>query len=122
MLRCIFLSRNLQKSEALRAGKTILNQLVAFNLFALLFFFFPKDSIALNLVLRELANGIRIVHQKSATHAWCIVDLFSTLVVGDENQKQVGLPIVMEGIWRSKALKSEKTFHILNRLESLAAE
>ena len=71
--------------------------------------------------LKELANGIRIVHQEIThtrlVHCGFILNIGSR----DEDKEQEGLA----HFWEHMAFKGthkRKTFHIINRLESLGGE
>jgi predicted Zn-dependent peptidase len=71
--------------------------------------------------LKELPNGIRIVHQE-VTHTR-LVHCGFVLNIGsrDETKEQEGLTHFWEHM-AFKGTKKRKTFHILNRLESLGGE
>ncbi len=71
--------------------------------------------------LKELANGIRIVHQQ-VTHTR-LVHCGFILNIGsrDEDKDQEGLAHFWEHM-AFKGTKKRKTFHIINRLESLGGE
>ncbi|NVJ86317.1 MAG: insulinase family protein [Algoriphagus sp.] len=71
--------------------------------------------------VKELANGIRIVHQE-VTHTR-LVHCGFILNIGsrDETKEQEGLAHFWEHM-AFKGTKKRKTFHILNRLESLGGE
>lgn len=75
----------------------------------------------MNLNIKELSNGIRIVHQEVThtrlVHCGFILDIGSR----DETQEQEGLAHFWEHM-AFKGTKKRKTFHILNRLESLGGE
>ncbi len=75
----------------------------------------------MNLSIKELANGIRIVHQE-VTHTR-LVHCGFILNIGsrDETKEQEGLAHFWEHM-AFKGTKKRKTFHILNRLESLGGE
>ncbi|MCC5939058.1 MAG: insulinase family protein [Lunatimonas sp.] len=71
--------------------------------------------------IRELANGIRIVHQEVThtrmVHCGFILDIGSR----DEEEDQIGLA----HFWEHMAFKGthkRKAFHIINRLDSLGGE
>jgi predicted Zn-dependent peptidase len=75
----------------------------------------------MQLNIKELANGIRIVHQEVThtrlVHCGFILNMGSR----DEDQEQEGLA----HFWEHMAFKGthkRKTFHIINRLESLGGE
>ncbi len=75
----------------------------------------------MNLNIKELANGIRIVHQEVShtrlVHCGFILNIGSR----DEDKEQEGLT----HFWEHMAFKGthkRKTFHIINRLESLGGE
>ena len=75
----------------------------------------------MNLTIRELPNGIRIVHQE-VTHTR-LVHCGFILNIGsrDESKEQEGLA----HFWEHMAFKGthkRKNFHIINRLESLGGE
>ncbi|NVK50529.1 MAG: insulinase family protein [Cyclobacteriaceae bacterium] len=71
--------------------------------------------------VKELANGIRIVHQEVShtrlVHCGFILNIGSR----DETKEQEGLAHFWEHM-AFKGTKKRKTFHILNRLESLGGE
>lgn len=71
--------------------------------------------------IKELSNGIRIVHQEVThtrlVHCGFILDIGSR----DESKEQEGLAHFWEHM-AFKGTKKRKTFHILNRLESLGGE
>lgn len=71
--------------------------------------------------IKELSNGIRIVHQE-VTHTR-LVHCGFILNIGsrDETKEQEGLTHFWEHM-AFKGTKKRKTFHILNRLESLGGE
>ena len=71
--------------------------------------------------IKELANGIRIVHQE-VTHTR-LVHCGFVLNIGsrDETKEQEGLAHFWEHM-AFKGTKKRKTFHIINRLESLGGE
>lgn len=71
--------------------------------------------------LKELANGIRIVHQQ-VTHTR-LVHCGFILNIGsrDEDKEQEGLAHFWEHM-AFKGTQKRKTFHIINRLESLGGE
>ncbi|WP_268035442.1 M16 family metallopeptidase [Algoriphagus sp. PAP.12] len=71
--------------------------------------------------IKELANGIRIVHQE-VTHTR-LVHCGFILNIGsrDETKKQEGLAHFWEHM-AFKGTQKRKTFHIINRLESLGGE
>lgn len=71
--------------------------------------------------IKELSNGIRIVHQE-VTHTR-LVHCGFILNIGsrDESKEQEGLTHFWEHM-AFKGTKKRKTFHILNRLESLGGE
>jgi predicted Zn-dependent peptidase len=71
--------------------------------------------------IKELANGIRIVHQQ-VTHTR-LVHCGFILNIGsrDEDKDQEGLAHFWEHM-AFKGTKKRKTFHIINRLESLGGE
>ncbi|EAZ81106.1 M16 family metallopeptidase [Algoriphagus machipongonensis] len=75
----------------------------------------------MNLNIKELGNGIRIVHQEiphtRLVHCGFILDIGSR----DETKEQEGLAHFWEHM-AFKGTKKRKTFHILNRLESLGGE
>ena len=75
----------------------------------------------MELNIKELSNGIRIVHQEVThtrlVHCGFILDIGSR----DETQEQEGLAHFWEHM-AFKGTKKRKTFHILNRLESLGGE
>lgn len=75
----------------------------------------------MNLSIKKLANGIRIVHQE-VTHTR-LVHCGFILNIGsrDETKEQEGLAHFWEHM-AFKGTKKRKTFHILNRLESLGGE
>jgi len=75
----------------------------------------------MNLSIKELANGIRIIHQE-VTHTR-LVHCGFILNIGsrDETKEQEGLAHFWEHM-AFKGTKKRKTFHILNRLESLGGE
>ncbi|MFC3415694.1 M16 family metallopeptidase [Algoriphagus hitonicola] len=71
--------------------------------------------------IKELSNGIRIVHQEVAhtrlVHCGFILNIGSR----DESKEQEGLAHFWEHM-AFKGTKRRKTFHIINRLESLGGE
>ncbi|GAB3648759.1 pitrilysin family protein [Echinicola sediminis] len=71
--------------------------------------------------IKELQNGIRIVHQEvnhtRLVHCGFILDIGSR----DETKEQAGLAHFWEHM-AFKGTKKRKTFHILNRLESVGGE
>ncbi|KPQ07519.1 MAG: putative Zn-dependent peptidase [Algoriphagus marincola HL-49] len=71
--------------------------------------------------IKELANGIRIVHQEVShtrlVHCGFVLNIGSR----DETKEQEGLAHFWEHM-AFKGTKRRKTFHILNRLESLGGE
>lgn len=71
--------------------------------------------------IKELSNGIRIVHQEVThtrlVHCGFIMNIGSR----DESKEQEGLTHFWEHM-AFKGTKKRKTFHILNRLESLGGE
>ena len=71
--------------------------------------------------IKELANGIRIVHQE-VTHTR-LVHCGFVLNIGsrDETKEKEGLAHFWEHM-AFKGTKKRKTFHIINRLESLGGE
>ncbi|WP_439489075.1 M16 family metallopeptidase [Algoriphagus sp.] len=75
----------------------------------------------MELNIKELSNGIRIVHQEVThtrlVHCGFILDIGSR----DETKEQEGLAHFWEHM-AFKGTKKRKTFHILNRLESLGGE
>lgn len=75
----------------------------------------------MELNIKELSNGIRIVHQEVThtrlVHCGFILDIGSR----DESKEQEGLAHFWEHM-AFKGTKKRKTFHILNRLESLGGE
>ncbi|MDR7131019.1 putative Zn-dependent peptidase [Algoriphagus sp. 4150] len=75
----------------------------------------------MELNIKELNNGIRIVHQEVThtrlVHCGFILDIGSR----DETKEQEGLAHFWEHM-AFKGTKKRKTFHILNRLESLGGE
>ena len=75
----------------------------------------------MELNIKELGNGIRIVHQEVTytrlVHCGFILDIGSR----DESKEQEGLAHFWEHM-AFKGTKKRKTFHILNRLESLGGE
>lgn len=75
----------------------------------------------MELNIKELSNGIRIVHQEVThtrlVHCGFILDIGSR----DETIEQEGLAHFWEHM-AFKGTKKRKTFHILNRLESLGGE
>lgn len=75
----------------------------------------------MKLNIKELSNGIRIVHQEVThtrlVHCGFIMDIGSR----DETKEQEGLAHFWEHM-AFKGTKKRKTFHILNRLESLGGE
>jgi predicted Zn-dependent peptidase len=75
----------------------------------------------MELNIKELSNGIRIVHQEVThtrlVHCGFILDIGSR----DETKEQEGLAHFWEHM-AFKGTKNRKTFHILNRLESLGGE
>ncbi|REG88363.1 M16 family metallopeptidase [Algoriphagus antarcticus] len=75
----------------------------------------------MELNIKELSNGIRIVHQEVThtrlVHCGFILDIGSR----DETKEQEGLAHFWEHM-AFKGTKRRKTFHILNRLESLGGE
>ena len=75
----------------------------------------------MNLNIKELANGIRIVHQEVTytrlVHCGFILNIGSR----DEDKEQEGLTHFWEHM-AFKGTKKRKTFHIINRLESLGGE
>ncbi|MCE7053645.1 insulinase family protein [Algoriphagus sp. AGSA1] len=75
----------------------------------------------MELNIKELGNGIRIVHQEVThtrlVHCGFILDIGSR----DETKEQEGLAHFWEHM-AFKGTKKRKTFHILNRLESLGGE
>jgi len=75
----------------------------------------------MKLNIKELSNGIRIVHQEIThtrlVHCGFILDIGSR----DETKEQEGLAHFWEHM-AFKGTKKRKTFHILNRLESLGGE
>ncbi|MEN2284167.1 pitrilysin family protein [Algoriphagus sp. SE2] len=75
----------------------------------------------MNLNIKELSNGIRIVHQE-VTHTR-LVHCGFILNIGsrDETKEQEGLAHFWEHM-AFKGTQKRKTFHILNRLESLGGE
>jgi predicted Zn-dependent peptidase len=75
----------------------------------------------MNLNIKELSNGIRIIHQE-VTHTR-LVHCGFILNIGsrDETREQEGLAHFWEHM-AFKGTKKRKTFHILNRLESLGGE
>lgn len=75
----------------------------------------------MDLNIKELKNGIRIVHQE-VTHTR-LVHCGFILNIGsrDETKEQEGLAHFWEHM-AFKGTKKRKTFHILNRLESLGGE
>lgn len=75
----------------------------------------------MNLNIKELQNGIRIVHQE-VTHTR-LVHCGFILNIGsrDETKEQEGLAHFWEHM-AFKGTQKRKTFHILNRLESLGGE
>ncbi len=75
----------------------------------------------MNLNIKELSNGIRIVHQE-VTHTR-LVHCGFVLNIGsrDETKEQEGLAHFWEHM-AFKGTQKRKTFHILNRLESLGGE
>jgi len=75
----------------------------------------------MHLNIKELPNGIRIVHQEVTytrlVHCGFILNIGSR----DEDKEQEGLA----HFWEHMAFKGthkRKTFHIINRLESLGGE
>lgn len=84
-----------------------------------------QGSFGISLVnmiqIKELANGIRIVHQE-VTHTR-LVHCGFILNIGsrDETKEQEGLAHFWEHM-AFKGTKRRKTFHIINRLESLGGE
>ncbi|MEP0713315.1 MAG: pitrilysin family protein, partial [Algoriphagus sp.] len=75
----------------------------------------------MELNIKELSNGIRIVHQEVThtrlVHCGFILDIGSR----DESKEQEGLAHFWEHM-AFKGTQKRKTFHILNRLESLGGE
>lgn len=75
----------------------------------------------MNLNIKELSNGIRIVHQEVShtrlVHCGFILNIGSR----DETKEQEGLAHFWEHM-AFKGTQKRKTFHILNRLESLGGE
>ncbi|WP_339869432.1 pitrilysin family protein [uncultured Algoriphagus sp.] len=75
----------------------------------------------MELNIKELSNGIRIVHQEVThtrlVHCGFILDIGSR----DETKEQEGLAHFWEHM-AFKGTQKRKTFHILNRLESLGGE
>lgn len=75
----------------------------------------------MQLSFKELPNGIRIVHQEiphtRMVHCGFILNIGSR----DEDQEQEGLAHFWEHM-AFKGTQKRKTFHILNRLESLGGE
>jgi len=75
----------------------------------------------MNLNIKELNNGIRIVHQEVShtrlVHCGFILNIGSR----DETKEQEGLAHFWEHM-AFKGTQKRKTFHILNRLESLGGE
>ncbi|WP_192085318.1 pitrilysin family protein [Algoriphagus sp. Y33] len=75
----------------------------------------------MELNIKELSNGIRIVHQEVThtrlVHCGFILDIGSR----DETKEQEGLAHFWEHM-AFKGTRKRKTFHILNRLESLGGE
>jgi predicted Zn-dependent peptidase len=75
----------------------------------------------MQLSFKELPNGIRIVHQEIShtrlVHCGFILNIGSR----DEDQEQEGLAHFWEHM-AFKGTQKRKTFHILNRLESLGGE
>lgn len=75
----------------------------------------------MELNIKELSNGIRIVHQEVThtrlVHCGFVLDIGSR----DESKEQEGLAHFWEHM-AFKGTKKRKTFHILNRLESLGGE
>ncbi|MEB2776326.1 pitrilysin family protein [Algoriphagus sp. D3-2-R+10] len=75
----------------------------------------------MELNIKELNNGIRIVHQEVThtrlVHCGFILDIGSR----DETKEQEGLAHFWEHM-AFKGTQKRKTFHILNRLESLGGE
>lgn len=104
------------KNPLQKAVKTNLKPTSCFNLY-----FAGTGSNYMNLNIKELANGIRIVHQE-VTHTR-LVHCGFILNIGsrDETKAQEGLAHFWEHM-AFKGTKKRKTFHILNRLESLGGE
>ncbi|MBN3582641.1 insulinase family protein [Algoriphagus aestuarii] len=75
----------------------------------------------MDLNIKELSNGIRIVHQEVShtrlVHCGFILNIGSR----DETKEQEGLAHFWEHM-AFKGTQKRKTFHILNRLESLGGE
>ncbi len=75
----------------------------------------------MNLNIKELSNGIRIVHQEVShtrlVHCGFVLNIGSR----DETREQEGLAHFWEHM-AFKGTRRRKTFHILNRLESLGGE
>lgn len=75
----------------------------------------------MELNIKELSNGIRIVHQEVThtrlVHCGFILDIGSR----DETKEEEGLAHFWEHM-AFKGTQKRKTFHILNRLESLGGE
>ena len=75
----------------------------------------------MQLSFKELPNGIRIVHQEiphtRLVHCGFILNIGSR----DEDQEQEGLAHFWEHM-AFKGTQKRKTFHILNRLESLGGD
>lgn len=89
--------------------------------FQLKFVLSKKEQRSMHLNIKELPNGIRIVHQEVTytrlVHCGFILNIGSR----DEDKEQEGLA----HFWEHMAFKGthkRKTFHIINRLESLGGE
>jgi predicted Zn-dependent peptidase len=80
-----------------------------------------KERNLMNLNIKELPNGIRIVHQEvnhtRLVHCGFILNIGSR----DEDKEQEGLTHFWEHM-AFKGTQKRKTFHIINRLESLGGE